>query len=453
MKKILLILFTCISILNTAAQDTHPLQVLANTLGQNDFFNAREQRKIITHSIPEPLDLFYKHKMCYFMNKPDSAAIYLEKILEQYPTFLGGMETKIQYINILLSLWNEVQNYNKVLKTYDIAEKLTCTPDINTTWQKEQITALSHLRNRTKQLDTIPKMTVVKGEKAYYLDITEEPLITSVIEFNNIPMKTWIDTGWRNCIFMTKELADQCNAKEIPSLEDVTMNGVPIRGYWALIDSVKIGGIIFKNVHALVSQNSFSSLAPNSIIPKEAREHYDSIMNTTGVIIGLPLLRRMGSIQIDWNKHKMKIQPAPELKDNLSKANMFILDKELYTNIHINSLSCNGIVDTGATNAFIELSNTFYTKNQNRLSVDKTQEADTVRRGGMARISIVKYKPIICPNITFETKQIDIGNNDIIAWQDETWLGMKDALLGSLFLKSLGSKVTFDFVNMRLSAE
>lgn len=44
--------------------------------------------------------------------------------------------------------------------------------------------------------------------------------------------------------------------------------------------------------------------------------------------------------------------------------------------------------------------------------------------------------------------------DDVIAWQEDiNLIGEKDGLIGCQFLKRLGTKVKFDFVNMQITAE
>lgn len=64
-----------------------------------------------------------------------------------------------------------------------------------------------------------------------------------------------------------------------------------------------------------------------------------------------------------------------------------------------------------------------------------------------------KYHTVSNAEVLLSNKRIYLGENDVIVFSGEQPAYWKDGLVGLPFFKSLGSKVKFDFVNMRLTAE
>lgn len=456
----LLLMFVCLYATNIVGQDIYSQQqALADMLSRNEFFKARKQRQLCGDSIDKSLELCYAFKMHGYLNRPDSSAIYLEKILKEYPDFFGDRYSKMYFINELLNMYAEMGNYSKMSDAYDIAE-LVIKPYLLTndsTWAKQQLMAISQLRCEYKEKLDIPQMTVtnLSKKKETSITFTEEPVLTSVIECNGLPIKTWIDTGWGNAVFMTKTISDKCKVKKLPSLEDsITVNGVLVRAHRALVDSLKIGSILFDHVPAIVIHGDLASFAPDNALSEKHQHKYDSIMNSTEFIVGISLLRRLGSIQFDWHKKKIKMKLASDIAFNKKEPNMFIEGQKLYTQIFINSINYIGWIDTGALETCIELTKEYYDTNQIKLPINETEKEKCMGRGGMARITTIKYRPILNPEVIFNLKTVKLTNEDVIAWQRKTaTIGSQNGLIGNLFFKRLGSKVKFDFVNMQIVAD
>ena len=457
----LFLVLICLYATKLIGQDIYPpQQALADMLSRNEFFEARKQRKLCGDTLDKSLELCYAFKMHGYLNRPDSSAIYLERLLKEYPDFFGDRYSKVYFMNELLNLYAEMGKYSKKLEVYNIAEQII-SPYLLTNdsiWATQQLIAISRLRREDEEKLDIPQMTVtnLSKKKETTLTFTEEPILASVIEYNGVSVKTWIDTGWGNTVFMTKAIADKCKVKELPSLEDnICVNGVSVRGYQALIDSLKIGAIQFAHVPAIVVHGDFSSFAPDSVLSETSQLEYDSVMNSAGVVVGLPLLKRLGSIQLDWHKKKITMKLPCDVRYSMEEPTMFMLNKGLYTCVNINAVDCTGLIDTGAPRDCIELTKKYYDANRVNLLVNGIQKEKSKDRRGMAQVaSSLKYRPILNPKVTFNSKKVKLKIDDVIAWQEDTALsGIKDGLIGCQFLKRLGSKVKLDFVNMQIMAE
>ena len=438
-----------------------PQQALADMLMRNEFFEARKQRKLCGDTLDKSLELCYAFKMHGYLNRPDSSAIYLERLLKEYPDFLADRYSKVYFMNELLNLYAEMGKYSKKLEVYNIAEQII-SPYLLTNdsiWATQQLIAISRLRREDEEKLDIPQMVVtnLSKKKEVSITFTEEPVLTGVVECNGLSMKTWIDTGWGNAVFMTKSIADSCKVEDLPlSGDSIFVNGVLTCARRALVDSLRIGSILFTHVPAVVVYNDFAALVPKNTLSDEKQQRYDSIMKSTGLIIGLPLLRRLGSIQFNWNKRKIKMKlPADVAANKEDTPTMFIGDMNLlYTQISLNTLEYTGIVDTGAPNTCIDITKQYYENHKVNLPVDETVKEKSLNWGGMSHISVVNYRPILHPTVFFDSKEVKLKEEDVTARQNIPYGGTENnGLFGYQFLKRLGKKVKLDFVNMQIMAE
>lgn len=463
MKKILLAIlffYCCISV--TKGQDVNCSQVLINLLMHDDCFQARDYIQQHDDSIVEEVKLFYDYKMNGFLNRPDSAAIYLEQIFEKYPSFMMDDATKLGFFNNLIGLYNETENYIKLVETYDRIEQFILTESFsaNSRWKEEQLALLDDFRLEAQKKLHAPKIKVARCGSDNYVavSIQKEPFITTLAECNGISLKTVVDTGFPSYLFVSKANADKCQFREISSSTDsLPINGVMARANWALADSIRIGNILFTNIPVFVLHDKYSSLLRNNTLSEEQIAKYDSLMSISDAIIGLPLLQKLGCVEFDWEKNQMNLKTKSETPWIKKEPNMYIKDGSLYTHLLINEIDYTGVLDTGA-NTFIELNQHFYENNSVNLPLDPNKGKEKSVTWGISVSTEAKTAYLLNPQVTFDSKIMELENSNVaVVWLDNTnALSIpihKSGGMGNLFIKRLGKKVKFDFVNMRIVAE
>lgn len=75
---------------------------------------------------------------------------------------------------------------------------------------------------------------------------------------------------------------------------------------------------------------------------------------------------------------------------------------------------------------------------------------------GLSVTGQIKTGYLLNPKVMFNLKNVELGGHDVIVVSDDTpsaSMISNDGDIGNLFLKQLGTKVKFDFVNMRMEAE
>ncbi len=434
MIKKLLTVCTLLLSLGLQAQEPHPQDRLGNLLSWDDFFGAREQRNICGNNIHESMDWYYKSKMHAYMGRTDSAAVYLEKIFLTYPDFFSGTDWKVINVNTLLNYWGGVQNYEKMMQAFDLAEDICRKYSTDTAWVQRNLRLAAQLRKQTLVWTAYPKLCVDWTSDQMTVKLLDGYVPTVAVEYNGTELPTWLDTGAQCAVIMTSEQADKCVTKTIPDQGSIVVNGAPAEGHYALIDSVRIGDLVFRNVTALVVKNKFSELMSSGLMNKKPTPQ--PYMDETGIIIGLPLLQRMGCVRFDWANKRLHIEKALQTKNYMETANMFILNNIPYTRLHVNSIPCVCMIDTGSGDGFLELSSPFFRTHESKLLTDKSLQPLEGKR------------IVLNPSVTFEGKSIDIGASSVLARLNDDAPILHDGMMGYSLLKS-ASQITFDFVNMR----
>ena len=229
------------------------------------------------------------------------------------------------------------------------------------------------------------------------------------------------------------------------------------RANWALADSIRIGNVLFTNIPVFVLHDKYSSLLRDNTLSEEQVAKYDSLMSISDAIIGLSLLQKLGCIEFDWEKNQMNLKTKSEIPRMKKEPNMYIKDGGLYTHLLINGIDYTGILDTGA-NTFIELNQHFYESNSANLPIDPNKKKEKSVAWGISVSTEAKTAYLLNPQVTFDSKVMKHDNSNVaVVWFDDTNALsipiLKSGGIGNLFIKRLGKKVKFDFVNMRIVAE
>lgn len=355
-----------------------------------------------------------------------------------------------------------MKDYSRLIGAYDMIEQIIKQPPFDgeeyAEWQKTQIALLTQFKSDAEKDNmSISKMEVVrdsKGSKKVKLDNNSlVSALTATAEFNGVPLKTIFDTGADIPVVVMKEYAEKCGFKEIPSPQDsFPLNGSLVRANMALIDSIKAGSIIFKNVVALVIHDDpFSFLTDSVSLSQEEKEKYKSMARSFDAIIGLPTLKSLGSIQLDFRKKEMILNLKSEVARAKRDANIFISKDQLFMGLSINNRSYVGFVDTGNEQNCINLSSEFYAANRDHITLSPQE-----KKIGIASLAIAdknaSYKAVINPIVTYSGKTLSLEKADdcIVQLDGPTELHHRDGVIGLSFFKRLGTKVNLDFVNMNI---
>jgi hypothetical protein len=193
---------------------------------------------------------------------------------------------------------------------------------------------------------------------------------------------------------------------------------------------------------------------------KEQISQYDSMQSFYDVVIGFPVLKKLGSIEFDWEKNKMNLKTKSEVAISSIEPNVYTKSNALYLDVLINGIDFTGVLDTGSLNLVIDLNQQFYTENSANLPINPLLGEKEGMVGVLAFATPVKNTFLLDPKVEFDSRILKLKQGDVsITWfNNSAEIPVSISLfryggMGNKFLERLGNKVTLDFVNMRINAE
>lgn len=433
-------------------------QEIVELLNNGDFFNSRSLYLQICDTISPEIDLYYKFRMAQFLNKKDSATIYLERIFIEYPD-LFGKET-VNIYGILLDLYIDLRDIDRGICTYERIKKYLKENPYHIEekellqWQEDTEYRLHQLKHSMKHRPISIKRKI-RNDSVRILGALK-PLFTA--KYNNVSLKTLFDTGAQSYCVMNSTVAGQLGIKCDTDKMSQEMINEKIFANKAIVDSIEIGNIILYNIPVLIYEQRLPIVFSDSV-ENYSKEMFlnDSIYSrlTTPITIGLPLMQLIGKFQVD-NENKNITFPVLDNDVSTSKeSNIYTYKKNLYMRLKVNERNFTGYLDTGA-DVFIDIDTTFYKKYQNSVQVDTITAKPlysfiSFHENHIDIPYIIPYKPII----KFEDKPVRVLKKRAVKiYSLSVWnVDVFDGLIGYDFLKRLGKKVLLDFDNMRLEVE
>lgn len=459
-KNILFIVFICLNLTCLKAQ-TNCSQELFELLMQDDYFDACSYYKAYKTQITGDGELFYRYRKCYLLNEPDSAAIYLNKLIDTYSDSFYGC-TKIHLCNLLVSLYMENGDYRNLADAYARVREIVQMPPFcnDTIWKDNQLALLAEFEADARRRENSPRICVSRcGNQKGTVKLHQGAFISTVAKYNGIELRTIFDTGSTFPVFISKKYADKCKFREIPlPVDSIPINNSMVRAGFAVVDSITVGSILISNAVALVLHDDLLSLLPDSVPLDENQEmQYKTVVDSFDVVIGLPLLKLFGKIQINFPRREVAFLLREEVPEDDGEADFYISQKRLFAALSINDVDFVGFVDTGDCHTCISLFYDFYTKNSTGITL-----SEKMNELGVARIMDInpnsRFKAVINPVIKYRNNKKNFlwkNSDDCIVWFDKqnSEEEQRDGRIGLPFFKRIGDKISIDFVNMTIENE
>lgn len=430
------------------------LEVLSDN---GEYFKARELYQQIHDSISPRTELFYKYHMAKFMHKEDSAAIYMEKMLADYPDMFGA--STISAYSLLFETYIWSKNYEKGIRTYErIMQHLQENPyyideEILTLWQNGTEGRLYYLKKMTGRP---PVKLKRKNTKEFAKIVGDERLILET-KTNGIAQKTIFDTGCDFDYIINRQVAKALGIKcDISEMGKGVINGVEVPTKEVTIDSLEVGNLTLYNITATIYENDITQSIHDSIKNDSGKLAFVDSMYTNVVIptIGLPVMHLIGKFLIDYENGKVTFPDFDSYPYALKEPNLFRYKTDIYTRCELNGKDFVGILDTG-TDASMKVDTAFYEKYQNDIPIDTTITQEPYFYIMAHQVwDNLPYKIVQNPQITFNNKPIDFSQYPVTIYSlRPIWPGEYfDGVMGYSFFKNIGKKVLLDLDNMRLEA-
>lgn len=451
-----LVLFFSIIYVPAFAQNEQQ-QKLLTLLSEGRYFESRDLYNEIHNTLDFDEELYYKYWMCKFMNKKDSAAICLEKMLEDYPEFVenGVMSIYIELFNI----YTDLKDKKKGVYTYKrVMEYLKDNPyGIN----EEDITVLKRETEEQyacfKQLVNEPPIKLRRKKTSDSLKIEGKDKLWFNAKFNGFVHKAIFDTGGGTYCTMSRNCAEKIGIKyDTSKIVKKPLNNTDMQIFQVIMDSIEIGDIVLYNIPIQLLDHDISQYLPDSIKNDSIEmEDFDSVKDVIGnPFLGLPMMQLIGRLLIDYENNTISF---PDIHTKISEEPNLFFYNGVYMHAKLNKQEFIGQLDTGA-DSYIEIDSVFYEKHKNDISID-TMTVKKPYNLAMCHRTWVDMPYQIPDNlkITFDNKQISPPSDDenpirIYSIQPIWPTKVFDGIIGYDFFKKIGKKVLLDLDNMRLEA-
>lgn len=433
---------------------------LNSLLNQGRYFESKELYDKIHNTLDFDEELYYKYRMYSFMDKKDSIAYCLEKMLEYYPEFIGN-QTIYAYAE-LFELYFDLNNNEKGISTYKrIIEHLEDNPyDIKKTeielWRNSIEKRLIYF----KKAMSVPSIKIKRKVIDDYPNLAVENKLSFDAYFNSTKQKTVFDTGLQYHCVINRYYAEKMNIKyDTSKMVKESFNNTEILVHEVTIDSIEIGNIIIYNLPIRIldndiSQNLTDSINNDSINTKKITSVKNEIDSP---IIGLPVMQLIGKFLIDYENSKLSFPVLHDTLKTTKKPNIFFYDNNVYIQTKLNNTNFTGLLNTGY-NGYIDIDSIFYEKYKNDISIDTTKTKVPFYLTMFHHTWFdIPYQFSKEANIIFNNKHITTSAKKddtirIYSMQPVWPIKIIDGVIGYDFFKRIGKKVLLDLDNMRLEA-
>jgi len=460
MKRVLVILFFLSSSLSFA-QERNYAQELVDFLLQNRCIEARELNvehagKIIEND--RALNLLYNALMGRFFNKPDTFSYYIKDFFSNHDYKLQlGQPTNYYYWK-LLKIYADNQQFEAGIELCDeIIELFKRNPfNLDQEFVKNDIIFAEKTKSILRERAINEPM--IKVERSYSEDsvikLYENEYIRFDANYNGVQIETWFDTGCDYYFFTSESLADKIGVKVINKNQDSTlmMNGVQIKAYEGMIDSIDLKSVKLYNIPVIVISDKLTVDLNDASLKDYERTLFEKIFTDKQIVMGLPVMKLIGKIEFDWNRNTMSFPKTGEYKSGNNSSNIFLIDNKPFINLKINGLSYSGFLDSGS-NDFINMRYSFYEKNINHIEV-----MDSIAKQQSTFFSIswtgssfnMPYEIVTNAKVYFKGESIDHNIKDVLVVDNPTYFDYLDGFVGIRFLKRLTPGIILDFNNMEI---
>jgi hypothetical protein len=389
-----------------------------------------------------------------YADKPDS-------VLLQLPVFIGNYYGSVADDNLLLffpTFYWDMGEYSSGLKMLDIIEAFFNRQQSEERRNGKSLKELEKLKKHYKIMGRFPKPEIKISDSTdiIHVSIQSEPLIIFEAQYNQTFLKTVFDTGNSYPFFTQKKNVEKAGIRIIEPYSENMINGKGFSSAYGVIDSIRIGRLLIKNMPVLVVEDGyFNRCIPDSIMNrKDKLSELDSVVNLMEIFVGLPVIKMLNHIQFDLQNNDMAIS-FNHGKDGNENSNMYIESDKLYLRVGINDMDFTAYMDTGGNLGDIALivGDRFYRDHKEQLSpvLSETKEVqDQCWAHGTDRFSFFKANVL---NMQLGNCAAEFTNETAILTEESLFSSLcKDGFIGLGLLKKI-KKMTLDFNSMRMNCE
>lgn len=378
---------------NLQAQSQNADSIIGELLNKNEMLKLNRNYPILKKEVHPFLQSMSEALLANSLNRPNETCLAIENLIKNYQNMMDFSTVvsmfylwanNLQY----LGMFQEASDLlNGFLKQIPAEYGKDVTPLFNTTIRYCNILKnypQSYIYQETKK-DCILPIKIFSFEHG--------SLISMPVTINNVKEDFIFDTGAEGNA-VSEDFAKKHQIKVIGD-SIVTIGAKVMHSKLGLIDSLKVGNIVYKNI--------FVNILPPSP---------DDKIFKINAILGLPFLKAIKEIRIRSNE-KLLIIPQQQTSEPNFKSNIVLSNNQLCIETTLTGKQFLFNFDTGSTSSY--LNNEYFKINTEYIkSVGKKQKRLT---GGFGMLdSIDTYRIPIrkaeVGGITFENLQMDVRMYD-----------------------------------------
>jgi hypothetical protein len=439
-------------------------QKLIDLLTSGRFFEAEEfYNQAEKDSIFAPFfRLYYKYEMTKMQYKNDSAAVFLEQLLEDGDRYWGIY--KYHFYDQLLELYvNKLQDFPKALSTCERMEEYLEENPFNV--DEENIrNGLKYTKERKQQILKREQSPTIKSSRDCRSNIVKMKDDNNILFFdatynNNNTIKTMFDTGASYHFIMKEKVADSIGVRRMSVFDNdssIVFNDVVLPMEEGILDSVEIANIKLYNIPVLIYKFDPTSNIPDSWLNDnlERKRSVEYMSQSIDVIMGYPTMFLIGKILIDFRNNILSFPDNSLMSPNiLNDPNLFVYKNNLFTHLCINDIPFTAHLDFGSS-SYMQLHSSFYEKHKNKIPIKHLKKKKDINIAMLHRTWFnIPYEIAKNPELRFNDKIIPSKKNQVIeiySLPEQAMPEIFDGHIGYPFLNDLGKKILLDFDNMRI---
>ncbi len=356
---------------------------LATAINSTNWYEMRQIYVREGHMVQTPMmHALTQFFIAHFYNRPDSAVVYGRRLLEKHQAEIGGSVGSVLYFMADdFARLGQFDEAAKILHAYNEAVKQAGAEPNTTFLGFERQYAMLH---KAGGFSVRKPATTERIPLRYHTGRRESPEMVFVdATMNGKPVNATFDTGGGGNM-LSEELARKLKLQIADSIE-IEVSGIETKATrFAIVDSIRLGGILYRNVPFYVGDFRTGH--------KEADAKLKE-MNFQ-CVFGSQMMMPLGEIRFDFARGEVIVpatpSPKPAYAPNMyrSEANQFIMDIHDFAS----GAPIRANLDTGGSHC--SLSHAYYVRNK-RLFGDAVP-TDSVRGAGFGGVAYSKvfYTPL-----------------------------------------------------------
>lgn len=390
---------------NLQAQSQKADSIIGELLNKNEMLELNRNYPMLKKEVHPFLQSMSEALLANSLNKPSETCLAIENLIKNYQNMMDFSTV----VNMFYLWANNMQYLGMYQEARDLLDGFL--KQIPTEYGKD----IAPLFNATIRYCNILKNY---SQSNIYLDTKEDcvlPIKISTFEHGSlISLPVTINNTTEDFIFDTGaegNAVSEAFAKrhQIKVIGDsiATLGAITMYSKLGLIDSLKIGNIVYKNV-------------PVNILPPSP----DDKIFKTNAILGLPFLKAIKEIRIRPNE-KLMIIPKQRTQEPDFKSNILLSNNQLCIETTVKEKQCLFSFDTGSTSSYFN--NEYFKMNTEYIETFGKKEKRLTGGFGMLD-SIETYRipinKVEVGGITFENLQMDVRMYDNLIDQQSRTIGV-----------------------------